>query len=721
MIKIFQKYKIKIILKIFIYLLVSFTHAMSFASNSICIKPCASGVYGQSCSGFTADPQSINSPVTICSSSAYCYILNYINIKPTSCSDGSNSITLDVKTSINTTDYSRSTPLITVVLNNGSDPVTVSSLFTGSDIAIDPIIGQSKLWVSNIGTTKICLYTNTIYGPQPLVCKAAPASFTPPPAPTIRQCSVSSKTCYDPDSNNSRSIFNFSGVAYQCLTETLDRTFYLNTPVCTTTDGVSGSLVNVFVNFQNAMRNSVAAAIVLYVIFFGIKILLGEVEMQLSSAATFIMKIILVFYFSVGLGPVTYVNGNSNQSNGVVTWILPLFKGASMDLANMVFNAGSDKDLCKFNASDYPQGYGYYAIWDSIDCRISHYFGLGAAWGRGDALKKYIPVIKPSNVTAFPQLQNSNDKTPSVFNLSDAFLLFGIISGLTHGGFIILMIFSLISVLVFVSILIGMVSSILVCTVTLYIMVYISPIFVPMVLFERTKGYFDGWVRIMLSMALQPMVLLGFLAFMMLIFDGFLYNGCSFLVKTYSVPSYSGLVTREFDFFQLGYIGSDHTCKASPAYSFYKYYSGKGWIIIKLILFEFSAITNPAADFHSSLFLLFFVTLIFYFFSQIVVDIASEITSGPSVKGVSVGVDGFMTFALNAAITIAKAVATKGQSLKEAVGKKVKEQANKLGITSKNMKSIRQGVSSISDKIKGESSSNSKASSSGGAEGGAKK
>lgn len=697
MIEFFRKYKIEAILHLLLYIVLCASPGISFASGNICVLPCVSSAYGKSCSGFTADTQAINSPIAICSNSPYCYILNYINIKPTSCNDDSNSITLDVKTSINTTSYNASTPVITVTINHGSPPVSVSSLFTGSDIALDPIIGRSQIWVSNIGSSKICLYTNTVYGPQPLVCKAAPTSFVPPP-PTVstsRKCSVASKTCYDPDFNHSRSIFNFSGVAYQCLTETLDRTFYLNTPACTTTDGVNTSLVNIFVNFQNALRNSVAAALTLYVIFFGIKILLGEIEMKLSSAATFIMKIILVFYFSVGLGPVTYVNGNATQSNGVVTWILPLFKEVGMDLATIVLNAGSEKELCKFHSSDYPEGYGYYSTWDSLDCRIAYYFGLGAAWGRGDELRRYTPVIKPSNVTAFPQLNSSNGNTPSIFNESNAFLFFRIISGLINGGFIMLMFFSLISVLIFASILIGMVSSVLVCTVTLYIMVYISPIFVPMVLFQNTKGYFSAWVRILFSMALQPMVLLGFVAFVMIIFDSFLYNGCSFLVKTYSIPSHSGLVTREFDFFQLGYIGSDNTCKQSPAYSLYKYYSGKGWIVIALVFFEFSAITNPVADFQSSIFLLFFISVIFYFAAQIIVDLASELTSGPNVKAVSIGAGSFMNVVLNGAITIARAVATKGQSLKDDAKKMLKDQGKKMGLTKKEMRSIGKKISKL--------------------------
>lgn len=702
-IDIFLRYKVKFIINLLICLVIHFTAIYSFAYSSVCIKPCVSGAYGKSCPGFTASPQSINSPVTICSSSPYCYILNYININQNSCNDETNSITLDIKTSINTTSYNSSTPLITVVINNGNTPMPISSLFVGSDIALDPIIRNVKLWVTNIGTTTLCLYTNTIYGPQPLLCKAAPPSFTPPPPTTLRQCSVSSKTCYDPDSSHSRSIFNFTGVAYQCLTETLDRTFYLNTPECMTSDGVNLSLVNIFVNFQNALRNSVAAAIVLYVIFFGIKILLGEVDMKLSSASTFVMKIVLVFYFSVGLGPISYVNGNENQNNGVVTWVLPLFKGVSMDLASIVFNAGSDKALCKFNASDYPKGYGYYAIWDSIDCRISHYFGLAAAWGRGDELKKYTPVVKPSNVTAFPQLNNSGSHTPNLFNSSDVFLWPRIISGLMNGGFIMLVIFSLVSVLLFTSILIGFISSILICTVTLYLMVYLSPIFVPMALFKQTKGYFDGWLRIVISMALQPMVIIGFLAFMLLVFDSFIYNGCSFLVKTYTIPSYSGLVNREFDFFQLGYLGSDATCKASPAYSFYKYYSGKGWIVISLLLFEFVAITNPVSDFHSAMFLLFFITIIFYFFSQIVVDLASDITSGPSLKSVSISAASLANTVVNSTIYIAKAIATKGESVKQDIQNKVKNQANKLGFTKKN----RDAVRGISDKLSGKSSGDS--------------
>lgn len=661
---------------LYLLILLSFKIVNAYASFPvICTQACSMPAsYGKSCANISLPTIPAQG---VCAGSPYCYILNYINITPSTCTDEKNNITLDVKKSNIVTTYNSNnqSQFIRSVINNGQR-VNVATAFAGSDIAIDPVMSGVEIWVDSPPNNNniICLYTSTAYGPQALVCKSAPPSYRPIPNSVLTQCTNASSSCYDADSNHSRSIFNFSGVAYQCLTETLERTFYLNTPSCPNDYGVNQNIVNIFVNFQNKMRNTVSAAIVLYVIFFAIKILLGEIRPKLSTAAMFIMKIILVFYFSVGLGPMNYINGNPSQNNGVVTWILPLFKSASMNLASIVFNAGNTKELCLFNASSYSSGRGYYSIWDSIDCRIAHYFGLGGVWNVSPKLDQYPYTTKiPPNVTPLGRLpDNKSRHTPSVFSNADVFLFFALISGLINGGFIILVLFSSVSFLIFVSILLGTISSILVCIVTFYAIVYLSPIFVPMSLFNHTKGYFDAWVRILISLTLQPLVLLGFLSFMLLIMDSFIFNGCSFITNTYTIPSYSGMMTREFDFFRLGYTGDSSVCKASPGFAFYKYYTGKGWFSISLLLFSFSALLKPV-ELQSAMFLLFFISIILYYFSTIVVDLASELTSGPNVKSVSISAGAFANFVVNVTVFIAKAIATKGQSVKDEIKKKAKE------------------------------------------------
>ena len=65
--------------------------------------------------------------------------------------------------------------------------------------------------------------------------------------------------------------------------------------------------------------------------------------------------------------------------------------------------------------------------------------------------------------------------------------------------------------------------------IALGILTYLAPIFVPMALFEYTKRYFEGWLKLMISYALQPMVVAAFIAMMLTIFDQTMYGNCTFV------------------------------------------------------------------------------------------------------------------------------------------------------------------------------------------------
>ena len=56
------------------------------------------------------------------------------------------------------------------------------------------------------------------------------------------------------------------------------------------------------------------------------------------------------------------------------------------------------------------------------------------------------------------------------------------------------------------------------------ILVFISPLFIPMVLFEPTKKYFQGWLDAMIAFAMYPVVLFGFLALMLVTMDVFYWG-----------------------------------------------------------------------------------------------------------------------------------------------------------------------------------------------------
>ena len=57
------------------------------------------------------------------------------------------------------------------------------------------------------------------------------------------------------------------------------------------------------------------------------------------------------------------------------------------------------------------------------------------------------------------------------------------------------------------------------------VMMIISPIFIPLVLFQATRSYFDKWVKLVISFALQPIIILVFIAFTISAVDLAIFTG----------------------------------------------------------------------------------------------------------------------------------------------------------------------------------------------------
>ena len=104
--------------------------------------------------------------------------------------------------------------------------------------------------------------------------------------------------------------------------------------------------------------------------------------------------------------------------------------------------------------------------------------------------------------------------------------------GFFLAGNIIIFLSGIIFAVLLISIIISFLTSYLCCIITLYVMAYISPIFIPMLLFERTKVYFDSWLKIIISCLIQPAVLAGFAALLLTMYDSAIFKNCEFLHPT---------------------------------------------------------------------------------------------------------------------------------------------------------------------------------------------
>ncbi|WP_375327077.1 type IV secretion system protein [Candidatus Tisiphia endosymbiont of Nemotelus uliginosus] len=496
----------------------------------------------------------------------------------------------------------------------------------------DPQLGGNYL-LQNIPLTikiltgKMCLTMPTSRGEQQVACK--PTSISPPPPPVDDQCKSIAKSCYSGPSK-SQSLFNFSGVAVECVKDTLDKVFFQYNK-CNNKEMNLMSL-NPFANFQESLKTVVRMALILYVMFFAINMILTKEYGNLDKIATFIIKLVLVSYFAVGIGPIYFAQGKETQANGMLEYGLPLLTKIAPQFAQIIFNASGSKGLCEFNINKYQPGYSHYGLWDAIDCRIGYYLGLEALYNTASFLKDLPSPTAAGPISGAPInfASPGGDKAVKSLNTPGTFRFFPIMFGFFMAGNIILVASGIAFCVIFTSIVLYFLTNYLVCLITIYVMTYISPIFIPMALFTRTKAYFDAWLKICMSCALQPAVIAGFIALLVTMYDSAIYDNCQFVRYDYTDSNPTGFSTFEIRLPEF----DEQRCKDSAGYKLLKYYSGYGWEKHYFLLFEIKQIAKDELSLIVSLLYVLVFSVIFYYFSQSIGQFASEVTGGPNMDAV---------------------------------------------------------------------------------------
>lgn len=314
---------------------------------------------------------------------------------------------------------------------------------------------------------------------------------------------------------------HFSAPIAQCIKETLQNLFYnkightkcadeAESPAmdgsCASgnyaidTDGFSFKKGNTayhtsfFSVIQNSLRSVVKMALTLSIVFYGMKILLGLSEIKKSEILLYIIKFSLVLYFAVGNA-----------------WQTMFFEGvynSSSYFSELVFkiNVSHDdkkRDGCQFGKltfddqttqifNTYPPGKDYLALWDTLDCKIARYLGFGTTVSVANLAK----LIAAGFFTAGWGIY---------FSLSVMFFGFFLIATTIRALHIFLS--SLMSIL---------------------LMVFISPLIIPTVMFARTNNIFKGWLTNLISFCLQPMILFAYIAIFLTIMDKTLIGSATF-------------------------------------------------------------------------------------------------------------------------------------------------------------------------------------------------
>ena len=354
------------------------------------------------------------------------------------------------------------------------------------DIGIIPIFP----WKVIKENDKMCVATIAFTGWIPIGCKYIKEPFPiskyadfmdlDPSGPVANYNDTRSLTkcsntggCYKRAIDNSKTGIVMSGPIIECVKEMVAK-LMISVDVCDFGDVKSyinspGRTTSALFKFQLGMHKIVTALLTIYVILFGFKMVLSGNVPPKSELVNFVIKFLFVVYFSVGINITPYSGNDLDRLDGMVQWAFPFLLDGMTQLASWVISA-SPSELCKFYATDYATNMSHMALWDSLDCRVSHYLGL-------DMIQTMI-VDNASRNHDFSKLDILSFPIPPYIYL--------LIPAVISGNFTLISL-ALMYPLMIISVAAFVVNATVVCIISIVVLGVLAPIFVPMYLFNYTK------------------------------------------------------------------------------------------------------------------------------------------------------------------------------------------------------------------------------------------
>jgi len=494
------------------------------------------------------------------------------------------------------------------------------------------LIPPTLFRVKNVAD-KVCVQVFAGFaGFQDLGCRYRPDPVTL--GATSPNCFVASscqgRTTTGPTGENavySKSLIPVTAIVVQCVRDSLNTLF--NSTQCS---NYSSSNQNLFASFQAGMRNLIRILLLLYVIFFGMKITLSNDLPNKGEVFLFIMKFILVLYFSVGISQSRDSYGAMQYNDGITTIIRPIAENAGSMLSNIIYKAAGSQNFCQYSdlIPPYPvqtnaetggiTDYNYLALWDSLDCRIFFYLGMQV-----DGITSSIMTIMIMQLIG-----------PAFFGMQ-----------------ILILLFTILFTLFFISIVVFFVHFTVVSLIALNFLIYLAPLFVPFALFKYTKGYFDSWLKMIISYSLQPIIITAFIALMLTIFDQIMYGTCVFkqgyqTIKGISYPAFELTIPTT----------SPDECTSTLGYMMKSLLDNQNDIFQTIygLFFTYTAFApGVIGNLLTSLIRVALFGYLFYEFSKMLTQFAGDITGGYDLGGLTIKPTQVMDTAIHAAKAAVKA------------------------------------------------------------------
>ncbi|MCU7612018.1 TrbL/VirB6 family protein [Anaplasma capra] len=245
---------------------------------------------------------------------------------------------------------------------------------------------------------------------------------------------------------------------------------------------------------QSKLKKAVMATLILALILFSIKAMLGGVQ-NASELYMTVIKFALVIYFTQG-----------DAMYKAHDYLSKL----SISLSDIVLSAANGgQNICDYKAEDYSnKDFLYLMPWDRLDCRMMFYLGSQLNGGTGSGV------------------------------LMTVFLCAGLlIPAILINAKVIICVVAFFAVMMLIFTVIWCVYVFLLSLIALTVLTIISPLMIPMCLFQVTKGFFDGWTRQLMVYSLYPVILFAFLSLMFTVFDNIYFGELQFVRDEITVGS----------------------------------------------------------------------------------------------------------------------------------------------------------------------------------------
>ncbi len=231
----------------------------------------------------------------------------------------------------------------------------------------------------------------------------------------------------------------------------------------------------------------VTAVLTLSVAIFGIMVATGSLERPSRDGMVYLMKL---------------------AAAGLIVGQMPYLHGMVISILEGLIDAVTSFISSNFSA---PYCQSIETVWDRVDCMVDIIVGFeNTQLSAGDGTTEEVAV-------------------PSLSKGLLGFLFMSL------GGSMLGFAIAIVGLYVVFDLLFGIVKAIfmyLSALIALLFMAILGPIYLPLLLFRFTKQYFDAYIKIIVSLVLQPVIVFAYLVFMTVAMDSIIYSGDSSLMKT---------------------------------------------------------------------------------------------------------------------------------------------------------------------------------------------